>query len=173
MSFIFGFLAMVNLCAIAYQDFTSRAVSWVLFPILAAINMGLHTTSSGSFQIVCKDAGWNMIFLGVQFLITFLYFFIKNHFKWVSISDKIGLGDILFLVAVSFLFPMIQFVIFYMSSLLFSLGIYSGIISKRKSGTRGTIPLAGLQSVFLTILILCFVLGFSYMLNDELNLVNN
>ena len=166
MLFILGFLAILNLCVIAYQDFTSRAVTWIYFPTLAVIGICIHIYSCSDLKVVCRETFCNILFITFQFLLSFIYFIARNKFKMISLSSKIGLGDLLFLLASSFLFSPLQFVIFYTSSLFFSLIAYLTFFIIKKSNSSGTIPLAGLQSVYLSIWLLFFVSGFNYFLFD-------
>jgi hypothetical protein len=165
-------LAVGCLVGIAYQDFVSRRVSWIFFPLLAVAGMlhtfeGLHSWRQSLFY-----AGCNATFLAIQLTVLMGYFFVRG--KMVGgtagrvrtirgiIDHQIGLGDILFLVAACFFFSPVNFISFYVYSLLLSLAIAMGRMvvkrgggwSGREAGWKGgeagwSIPLAGLQAVFL------------------------
>jgi hypothetical protein len=165
--YILEFLAIVILYTITYQDFISRAVSWIYFPILAVICFCMHIYSCSNLKTVCIDAFVNILFFICQLFGVFIYFLVKNKFKWIALSSKIGWGDILFLLACAFLFSFFQFIIFYVSSLLFSIAAYL-IIYFRKMSKQETIPLAGLQSFYLSIWILLFVCGFNCFSYNEI-----
>jgi len=93
-------------------------------------------------------AGWNMAFLIIQFLLLKSYFFIRQAAVVSIIDRKIGWGDILFLLAAAFFFSPMNFISFYLYSLLFSLMIALLWGLYRRTALR-SIPLAGLQAVFL------------------------
>jgi Flp pilus assembly protein protease CpaA len=166
-------LAAGCLLVIAYQDLVSRSVTWIFFPLLAAAGMlhtfeGLHSWRQSLFY-----AGCNAAFLAIQLTVLMGYFFVRGRKvggrgirKVRGIRDvidhRIGLGDILFLVAACFFFSPINFISFYVYSLLLSLAIAMGrMLVKRGGGWSGrevvgkgreaewSIPLAGLQAVFL------------------------
>jgi hypothetical protein len=154
-----AFLAVGCLVGIAYQDFVSRRVSWIFFPLLAVAGMlhtfeGLHSWRQSLFY-----AGCNAAFLAIQLTVLMGYFFVRGKmvggrgirkvrgFRHV-IDHQIGLGDILFLVAACFFFSPVNFISFYVYSLLLSLAIAMGWMLVKRGG-GWSIPLAGLQAVFL------------------------
>ena len=162
-----AFLAVGCLVGIAYQDFMCRSVSWIFFPLLAVAGMlhtfeGLHSWRQSFFF-----AGCNAAFLAIQLTVLMGYFFVRGRMVGGRgirhvIDHQIGLGDILFLVAACFFFSPVNFISFYVYSLLLSLAIAmvrmlvkrGGGRSGREVGWKGrkaewSIPLAGLQAVFL------------------------
>jgi hypothetical protein len=155
------FLTITNLCLITYQDFKYRAVSWILFAMLAILCICLHLLFNQSWEDFGRQALINNIFLLIQVSIAFVLLFFKNNRKKVDMKSKIGLGDILFLIAVSFLLPFMVFAIYYLGSLVFSLLIYFFILRRSQEPVNKTIPLAGLQAIFLAICII-----FSFILPD-------
>jgi len=138
---------------IIYQDFKERAISAWTIPVLFLL--GLY--------LAYLDEIWkpwfllfNLFFVGIQLLGVSFYFSIK-HKEWVNITKSyLGLGDVLFFLAITPLFAPVQFCSFFIGSLLFILlitGIYH--ISKHK---LKTIPLAGAMSLcwFLYIILLSY-----------------
>ena len=127
---------------IIYQDFKERAISawtipFVFFP---------------SLYLAWSNVFWepwfllfNLCFIGIQLLGVSVYFSIK-HKEWINVTQNyLGLGDVLFFVAITPLFAPLQFCSFFIGSLLFILvgaGIYHLSINKLK-----TIPLAGAMSL--------------------------
>ncbi|MFL0087779.1 hypothetical protein V2550_03800 [Tenacibaculum maritimum] len=76
----------------------------------------------------------------------------------------IALGDVVFLIAVIPLFNFINYALFYVFGMVFSLIFHLGItvIEKNYLEKKETVPLAGYLSLFLIIvLILCRKFGFS------------
>ena len=145
-------LAIMCLVMIAWEDFAERQVHWSYFPILAGAG-GVHTYQElHSMGKLAMYAGCNLTFLIIQFLLLKGYFFIRQTAMVSIIDRKIGWGDILFLLAAAFFFSPINFIWFYLYSLLFSLMV-SLLWSRYKRSAFGSIPLAGLQSIFLLLFI--------------------
>jgi hypothetical protein len=139
---------------ISVQDFGARSVYWVMFPmvLLLLLAEGLsrqHRSLTGIAQTTLV----NWAFLGLQFLMLSLYFSLKNR-RWVNITkEMLGWGDILLLLCVALYLSVLNFLFFYIVSLIGSLLIWlSGqAIAKQKNNH---IPLAGLQAVFLNIFLM-------------------
>jgi hypothetical protein len=167
MLYIFDFLALVILFIITYQDFAFRAVTWIYFPVLAAICIFIRISLGCDKYSIFFDAVCNMLFVYFQLLGVYIYFIFKDGLKFNTFSTKIGSGDILFLIACGFLFPFFQYIIFYISSLLFSLLIYFIISFARKPAGCKTIPLAGLQSIYVSVWILLLMIGFNLFFYGE------
>jgi hypothetical protein len=145
-------LAIMCLVMIAWEDFAERQVHWSYFPILAGAG-GVHAYEElHSMEKLAMYAGCNLAFLMIQFLLLKSYFFIRQTAMVSIIDRKIGWGDILFLLAAAFFFSPLNFIWFYLSSLLFSLMVSLLWSTYRRSALR-SIPLAGLQSVFLLLFI--------------------
>jgi hypothetical protein len=161
------------LLIIAYQDFKFRAVNWIVFPLLALLSIIFNLLSLNTLLELCKNSMINLIFITVQFLLLYLYFILKIK-KIIPLTEKIGLGDLLFLCAVSFLFSPVNFIFFYIFSLITSLCIYgiTSLIFKKNNPFSGAIPLAGLQSLFLFIFILATVLFGDLTITNDNYLLN-
>ena len=145
-------LAVICLAMIAWEDFAERQVHWSYFPILAGAG-GVHTFQAlHSMGKLAMYAGCNLAFLIIQFLLFRSYFLIRKTAMVSIIDRKIGWGDIFFLLAAAFFFSPMNFIWFYLYSLLFSLMV-SLLWSRYKRSAFRSIPLAGLQSVFLLLYI--------------------
>lgn len=129
---------------ITYQDFKERAISAWTIPAIFF----------GSLYLSWSDDIWqvwfllfNILFVGIQLLGVSLYFSIK-HRAWINVTkDYLGLGDVLFFLAITPLFAPLHFCCFFIGSLLLILiiiGIYHLSIKRLK-----TIPLAGAMSICL------------------------
>ncbi|HEY8782396.1 MAG TPA: hypothetical protein VIM16_12305 [Mucilaginibacter sp.] len=141
---------LVVLSLIFIQDIRSRSVYWVLFPILVALFILLHLLQHHSFAVTWQPVLINSTFLIIQFLIVSVYFSIKNK-HWVNITDgHLGWGDILLLLSVAFYLSVLNFLLFYISSLIVSLVIWLlwQVLSKEKNKH---IPLAGFQALIFTV----------------------
>jgi hypothetical protein len=138
------------LSIIAYQDLKTRSVSWFLFPLLAASGAGLAFSELQSPGLLLLYTAINGLFLLLQFALLKMWLFIKNRRNTVLIDHAIGKGDLLFLLATCCFFPPVNFILFYLLSLVFSLLLY--LLIRRwpaVSGNFTTVPLAGLQAGFL------------------------
>lgn len=136
------FLLALVFLLIIYQDFKERAISAWTIPLIFLL----------SVYLAWSDLIWeawfllfNVSFIAVQLLGVSLYFSLK-HRQWVNVTkDYLGLGDVLFFLAITPLFAPLQFCCFFVASLVFILlgaGIYHLSIHKLK-----TIPLAGAMSI--------------------------
>jgi hypothetical protein len=154
------FLGLVFLLII-YQDFKERAISAWTIPFLFLLSLYLAWTDDiweACFLL------YNLSFIGIQLLGVSLYFSIK-HRQWINVTkDYLGLGDVLFFLAITPLFAPLQFCSFFIGSLLFILvgaGIYHLSINKLK-----TIPLAGAMS-------LCWLLYMAFLSYYNLSSYND
>ncbi|MFI5137045.1 MAG: hypothetical protein ACHQIM_04405 [Sphingobacteriales bacterium] len=138
------------LLLIFIQDIRRRSVYWVLFPILAGVFILLHIVQHHLFTDVWQAVLINSAFLIIQFLVVLVYFSIKNK-HWVNITEGLlGWGDILLLLSLAFYLSALNFLLFYISSLIVSLLIWLfwQLLSKEKNKH---IPLAGFQSLIFTV----------------------
>jgi hypothetical protein len=145
---------------IAYQDFRFRAVNWILFAVLLLTGLSFSFLLSGHFLYVLEKSFANIIFLSIQLGVLKLYFHFTDNKNKKIIDSKIGKGDLFFLAAACFYFSFLNFICFYLLSLLFSVIYYMAMTlgNRRHMLRRKTIPLAGLQSLFLIAYILFAVL---------------
>lgn len=136
-------ILILCLSVIAYQDFKSKTVSWILFPILAIVG-GIAHKHHATWIAFGISIGINLALVALVVLVLFLY--AKYKINKPFLEAVFGLGDVLMLLAFAFLFPTLSFLNFFVFSLLFSL-----IISLFLRFNRGTstVPLAGLIGLFL------------------------
>ena len=96
-------IGMSALGFLAWQDFRSRSISWWLLPIVVA-GLLLGGASRWNLAELGKDFLLNATFLLVQFAFVWLWVCLRQR-KFVRLIDRqIGLGDVLFLVAVALSF---------------------------------------------------------------------
>jgi hypothetical protein len=145
-------LTIAILLSIFLQDLRDRSVHWFLFPLLVVtitcIRLLNHFVLSEFEQSVIINIG----FVVLQLLILTIYFSIKNK-KWINITGQLlGLGDILFLLSISFYLSVLNFLFFYIVSLVGVLLLWVGwqAVSAKKNKF---IPLAGFQSLILILLL--------------------
>lgn len=158
---------LITAAVIIYQDLKSRTVIWIVFPVLWILGVIQNLTSLTPGIIVIKYLVTNTAFLIIQYILLMAFYYLKE--KKVSIIDnKIGLGDILFLISCSAFFSPINFIVFYASSLLFTLIVYLALkIHFFKVNQSDTIPLAGLQSMFFILIVFAKILSLYNYTNDS------
>ncbi len=131
----------------------SRSVYWFLFPLLAIVFISMRLWNH------CADRDWiqttliNISFVIVQLVILSIYFSIKNR-RWVNISTGLlGIGDILFLLCITLYLSTLNFLFFYIISLIMVLIcwlVWQLIISRKDK----SIPLAGLQAFLFSLFLM-------------------
>ncbi len=143
----------VILISIAYQDIRHREVSWILFLLLAICGFCISLIELSSFTLVIKNWSLNILYLFIQYILLVIYFRLKKKGDTIK-KNKIGMGDILFLISTALFFKTSSFIIYYLLSLLFSLIIYYTFLRKKSFPPESkTVPLAGFQSIFLFIFV--------------------
>jgi hypothetical protein len=164
-------LILVVLILIFLQDLKNRAVYWFLFPLLAVLLIALHFKHPFYWPEWEKSILINVGFITVQLLFLTLYFSLKNK-KCVNITTTLlGLGDILFLSSIAFYLSVLNFLLFYITSLIGVLVlwlIWQGIsLNKNKY-----IPLAGFQSLIFMLFLACDWWLWSIDLTSDTGLLN-
>lgn len=138
---------LLVLLIVFIQDLASRAVYWLLFPVLAALFVTLRFHQD-HFSAIWPVVSINIAFLLLQLLIISLYFSIKQR-RWTNISlQLLGWGDILFLISLTFYLSTLNYLFFYISSLILSLIIW-GLWQLFSSYKNIQLPLAGMQAFLL------------------------
>lgn len=136
------------LLGIAYEDFKNRSVHIYWFIGLFGSLLGMVLASEAFDQVASRFAV-NMVFCVLQLALLNVYFCLKER-KWIWIFDRyLGWGDVVFIACVALLWDLRGFIIFTIVSIGFALLIY--VIGMRKQ--TATVPLAGLQAIFLIILL--------------------
>lgn len=140
------------LLAIFLQDWKYRHIHIVLPAALFILSL---YTVKGFTSISWTIIAYNILFFIIVIGILTLYMSIKSNRFLNPFKNYFGLGDLLFYIAVTPLFFLRNYVIFFILSLLFSIMLQL-MLGKRMRAS--TVPLAGFSSVFLTLLILidCF-----------------
>ena len=157
----------IFLLPIIIEDFRYRKIS--LFWLLGLVVLAICYQISGQLSIkhFITNTSVNVSVIIFHCAILTIYFSIKN-IKIVDLRKKhLGIGDIFFLIAISFLFSPINFLFFFLFSLVFSL-FMNAITRFVVFNKSTTIPLAGLQALFL--LLLLVIVLFTNMiieLNDD------
>ncbi len=149
MLLIADLLIFFSLIVIVFQDFKQRQISWFLIP-LALTGVLIRSMTSENNNL--NNFLFNITFISVQLVLLTIYFSIKNK-KFLNIIDTcLGLGDVLFFVVVSAFFSPLNFIVFYVCSMILTLTgiIVYNLLSKKRTKD---IPLAGAMAVVLIVLL--------------------
>ncbi|TCC97713.1 hypothetical protein EZ444_07295 [Pedobacter hiemivivus] len=157
---------LLCLAFICYQDLVYRAVYWLCFPVLAAV-MFMSKYNLKGLQEAFINATYGISFLMVQLLILWSYFSIKNKKVINLTNDYLGWGDVLFLAAIPFYLSPVNYILFYVISLIAVL-LYTIVVASLKGKTNNPhIPLAGLQAGLLVLVMLVDFVSPKFMLYDD------
>ena len=144
-------LILLALAVVFLQDLQSRSVYWVVFPALAALLVTLRLHDQ-PFLEIARSFAVNLAFLLVQLTLLTLYFSVKQR-RLLKLTDGwLGWGDVLFLAVCAVYLSFINFLLFYMGSLIAVLAFWlirQAVVKTAES----RIPLAGLQGLLLGVLL--------------------
>jgi hypothetical protein len=139
-------LILIILLLIFVQDILSRSVYWIVFPILVISFVTLRVISNKQLANVPLNILVNCCFLALQLLLVSAWFSLRRG-KLVNImSELLGWGDILFLISICFYLSVLNFLFFYIISLISILLLWFGYQNTVVKKDR-YIPLAGLQAI--------------------------
>ncbi len=134
------------------QDVKHREID-MLYPILMAIS-GFYLNFQNNYLIeLVYITLLNLCFLGLYVVLGLL---VVKHVLKLKAKQAIGSGDILLFAAAAFCFPTVSFIVLFVFSMLFSLGLF--FLTRHKSQHK-TIPLAGFMCAFFGIAYLSYWLG--------------
>lgn len=160
-------LILLTAAYIGYEDCKFRAVSWVLFPILGALGVSSSIMLSNSYTTALLNFTVNLTFLTIQLAVLFLYLNYKKKNNR-AFTKKIGAGDIFFLLMSAFFFSPLNFLFYLISSLVFALIVHLLFLKvKLYPQNLTTIPLAGLQAVFLILCLLTSKIALQINITDD------
>jgi hypothetical protein len=133
-------IALPLLFLIFFQDIRTRAIWWFLPPVLFVLFVIGRRSELTVAQTVC-----NILF--VTLMIAFIVLYTRLRFGKLENPFKayFGLGDYLFLLALTPLFPLRGFIWFFTAGTVCVLAIHLCMLLIRKSST---IPYAGYFSLF-------------------------
>jgi hypothetical protein len=137
---------------ILYQDIKSRTIHFSLLIALTALFI-LYGLLNLPFVIYFKRCAFNLIFLSIQIILLTAYYYLKGKSFGSIINVMIGTGDIVLLIALVFAFSKINFVVFYLTGMIFSLLLWL-LISFFSSQKKRLVPLAGLLSLYMILIVL-------------------
>jgi hypothetical protein len=140
----------VLLALLIYQDFTQRAVSWILLFLLIPCQFGLTYLTIGIEELFF-NLEVNMMLLIFQFLLLTVYFSLRIRSLTNIINKFIGIGDLFFFVFLSMAFSPFNFILFFILSLLLILIVYAIAVRGRIKQYR--IPLLGNMSIIYLVML--------------------
>jgi len=160
-------LVLFILIIIVYQDFKYKAVSWVIFPVLLILSLYLGFIQIG-WQSLWAYFLINFGFLFIQFFLLTIYISVKNKKLTDLTKGYLGLGDILFLLVLCLFFSPVNYILFYLFSLITILIVYllyntfilacqsssAGKKSKHRILIKEQVPLAG----GIAFILICFII---------------
>ncbi|NVM62224.1 magnesium-transporting ATPase (P-type) [Mucilaginibacter sp. SG538B] len=121
--------------------------------MLAVAFAGMHWFRFRRLEDYWEPVTFNLLFVGLQLAVLTIYFSLKDG-RIIDITQQLlGWGDILFFLAAAFYLSVLNFVFFYVASLivvLFCWLLWRLILAK----DAGHIPLAGFQSVLLILFLM-------------------
>src|ERR1044071_10356431 len=100
MLLLLNITTILLLLVIAFQDFKDRKISGV-FVVLTFILLFLIATKSSGLFPGLKLTAINFFFILMQIALLFVFYFIINKRPVNIINTHLGIGDILFIIAIS------------------------------------------------------------------------
>ena len=147
MTLLIAIATILVLGIIVFQDAKYRAISWYLIPILLVLfsTQGIQKLSLEEWIVYFTT---NVILLAINLFGVFAIISLREKRITNIINSYIGLGDILFFVVLAGAFSPMNFLIFYIGSVLISC-IALLIWKQIKNNTELLFPLAGIISALL------------------------
>lgn len=144
--FIVKLILIISLIILFLQDIKSRAVSWVIFPIIFLSTLYIQLQSIQLDELMIQFMiNLFIILIQISFLMLYLKFTNKS---WTELTSKyFAWGDILFFIILGLSFPIPFFIFFLIASIIISILI--SLILKFK-----TVPLAGFQAILFAFVLL-------------------
>lgn len=150
MLLIANLLILLALTIIVVQDFRYRQISWFLIPVTLG---GFVYKAFLAGDFTWKYFTWNVAFVLLQLLALSVYFSLRKRKSVNIINSYLGLGDILFFVVMCAVFSPVNFILFYILSLIITVvGVLIHALITRQQ--IPSIPLAGALAAMLIILML-------------------
>ena len=125
-----------------YEDLKYRGIQWWLFPLLGMFSMGYSYLRFQSFDFL-ESIPWSLIISVLLLTSVVGLHWLKTR---TPINKSLGMGDLLFLVAITPLFSTLEYLIFLSISFI-GAGILHLLVQLIKRSN--TVPLAGYQSLVL------------------------
>lgn len=168
MQYVVDTCLLLLLAVVLFQDLKQRQISWFLIPLLL-----VSFVAQGLFRIPANElmqyTMFNMGFIVVQLFVLTAYISIKNKRLVNIINTYLGIGDVLFIATVAASFSPLNFIVFYIAALLFTLLVFVVVKLLTKNLSK-EIPLAGAMAAAMIALILVnqWLPGFNFYKDDYL-----
>lgn len=138
---------LLCLVAVFFQDWKYRHIHVALPVVVFAVSLYLlQLQQVGVITII----GYNAVFFLVTLSILTFYMSLKNKQFLNPFQNYFGLGDLLFYVAITPLFLLHNYILFFILSMVFAVLMQIGL---KKIIQEKTVPLAGFSSLFLILVI--------------------
>lgn len=131
------------LSVVFFQDWKYRRIH-VLLPV-AIFSFSFYLTSR-KIHSVFTIMGCNILFFAITLSVLTLYMSLKNKQFLNPFEHYFGLGDLLFYIAITPLFLLQKYVLFFILSMVFAIAMQIGL---RKFMKHETVPLAGFSALLL------------------------
>ena len=138
-------LLVAMLLLVAFQDLKNRTIHVALPTMILGLALTINFQSK---ELNFKGACINVIFVLINMVGLVVYYSLKNKTVVNPIDTYIGLGDIVFFLAVTPLFTLKPFILFFVLGSVFSLILHKVLLVFKEVKT---IPLAGCLALFLVI----------------------
>ncbi|MGE0562540.1 MAG: hypothetical protein AB7O47_12045 [Flavobacteriales bacterium] len=146
------FIILLGLLAlVVFQDFKSRSISWFLIPLLLITFVGYGLLNL-QVQELLTFSGINIAIVLTNLLGVTLLVWIKEKELKNIVDSYLGLGDVLFFLVLTTVFSPLNFMLFYLGSVLLTTLVYGAIILFNKE-KQTLIPLAGAMSILLILVL--------------------
>jgi hypothetical protein len=113
---------------------------------VAVFAVSIFLTRPFAISAILYNAAFFLVILGLLVL----YMSIKNKQFSNPFLNYFGLGDLLFFLCITPLFVLRQFVLFFILSMVFAIGMQ---LALRRTMKHETVPLAGFAALFLLLII--------------------
>jgi len=153
-----GLFVMLLICS--YQDFKYRAISWLFLVMLSGISF-IHSFLTSGLPHTAINVLQNSLFTLLQMLLVTMYYSVRRGEIVFIVNNYIGVGDILFLLAISPLFDLPLFIVFNIVTVGLALIIY-GLKTESEGGKKFEVPFAGILSVCLIVILTASWLSVSF-----------
>ena len=160
---LFPIVLLITYLSICYQDFKTREVYLITYAILYGIFLIAILTNRFAMNIdfIIINA---CVLVAVICLLLMYYILRYQDATVIRLKASVGWGDILMLPSFIVCFSPANMIVVFVISLVLSLIFY--VVSNSKSSSIKTIPLAGIQSLVLSVLLCADYIGFLKMQTD-------
>ncbi|MEZ0130701.1 hypothetical protein AB9T88_13425 [Flavobacterium sp. LBUM151] len=141
-------ILLLCLMIVLIQDWKYRRIHLILPIVIFALSFYIIPLKKAAlFEIILLNTGFFLITLSILTL----YMSLKSKKFLNPFEHYFGLGDLLFYIAVTPLFLLKNYILFFILSLLFAIVLQFGL---KKFIKEETVPLAGFSALFLFIILM-------------------